>query len=442
MTAEKLASLFYREYFKDRKVEFPVDPFKMLSDLNVHFVLKPFKKYDGIFIPADNEDDNSLVAININRPIVRQRFSAAHELCHFLKDSQRQLACIPNSSSSIEKYAENFASEILMPTQELKNQVSKYEKNGYIDLDSVLTISNYFGVSFLACLFKIAYRLHKVKGDTDPTSLRNKAKKFKPDLKRKERNLTYTKLYSQLIDALPNTLNIAPIEYTKLKFKTEYVFHDSRMEGIDIDEETAAQIVVDLALRKQESIYCTEKNQNIIEVAGLSLAYDYVFEEFKNLITIYDAKYINEKLYSTAPHPECGGLFRQSNTFVTGAKFEAVDCALIPEKWRALDKEIEKLLNDSDKLSISQYIKRAIQIHYRLTVIHPFNDGNGRTSRAFLNMLLLKKNIYPVFFIGKQKDTYKEALMKMDTSGEIDLLYECFIKSMLQSTVILSDYQL
>src|SRR3989338_5755779 len=44
----------------------------------------------------------------------------------------------------------------------------------------------------------------------------------------------------------------------------------------------------------------------------------------------------------------------------------------------------------------------ATMIHAKLTWIHPFEDGNGRTSRAIMNWLLIK-NGYPMFFIPFEK---------------------------------------
>jgi len=440
MSADQLASTFLNDYFKKSRISFPINPFQMLTDLDVPFVLRPFKNYDGIFIPAENEDDTPIVAININKPIVRQRYSAAHELCHYLKDSNKQFACTPNANNAIEKYAEKFASELLMPMDELKKQANKYIKNGYIDFDSVLQIANYFGVSFLSCLYKIAYKLDMIEGDTDPFELKKRATRFKPDKKRKKLGMTNTVLYSQLLDAMAKTLRFIPSEHSLLKFKTEYIFSDSRMEGIEIDQETASQIVVDLRTNKQKSIYCREKNQNIIEVAGLTFAYDYAFEECKNTITVYDAKHINAKLFCTAPFPEFGGTYRQTNTLVLGAKFETIDYYKIPEEMKNLDSEIKTLMDMMNSLSLSEYIKRVAIIHHKLTVIHAFRDGNGRTSRVFANMMLLKRHISPIFFSGNQKNDYKKALSEADMNGTFDALFECFFKSILNSFALLTTF--
>ncbi|WP_295086917.1 ImmA/IrrE family metallo-endopeptidase [Ruminococcus sp.] len=129
MSADQLASTFFNEYYKDKTPIYPINPFQMLKDMGILFSVRPFKNYEGVYIPPEDDNDISVVAININKPITRQRYSAAHELCHFLKDSHKQFACVPNSQNEIERYAERFASELLMSTPELKKQVAIYAKD-------------------------------------------------------------------------------------------------------------------------------------------------------------------------------------------------------------------------------------------------------------------------------------------------------------------------
>lgn len=98
-----------------------------------------------------------------------------------------------------------------------------------------------------------------IEGNTDPDTLRKQANKFKPELRRKSLGMSNTVLYSQLIDAMTNCFKIVPSEHTLLKFKAKYIFCDSRMEGIEIDQETAAQIVVDLRLRSRTAYIARKK---------------------------------------------------------------------------------------------------------------------------------------------------------------------------------------
>lgn len=439
MSADDLANEFLKIYFADKELVFPINPFQVLTDLQVPFIMRPFKRYEGIYIPAEDAYDMPVVGINLNRNITRQRYTAAHELCHHLKDSKRGYMC--NLKSDIERYAEDFAAGLLMPLPAIKAEVDKYLENGYISFDNVLKIAEYFGVSFESCLNRIAYRLHRIEGDISPESLKKRRTKFKPEKKRRELGYSSVILYEQLFNAIGDRFDIASTPFTCQKFKNEYIFYDSRMEGIEIEQETAADIVVDIRENRQDSQYCTVENQSIIEVAGLSLAYDYAFQNAQNEINIYDAKHINEKLFSTAPCPEYGGMYRQSNTLVLGAKFETVDYRSIQVRMYELDKDIQHLLRENGRLTNSEYIEWVIRIHHEMTVIHAFRDGNGRTSRAFINMILLRRHLPPVFFKDKAKVAYKQALSIADTEGKYDELYEEFYKALLISNAALSDYK-
>ncbi len=91
--AESMAAAYLAAYFSNSEIIYPISPFKMLKDEGVHFVIRDFKKLEGVYIPAQSEDDIAIVGINANRPITRQRFTAAHELCHHFKDADKQVAC-------------------------------------------------------------------------------------------------------------------------------------------------------------------------------------------------------------------------------------------------------------------------------------------------------------------------------------------------------------
>jgi len=57
-------------------------------------------------------------------------------------------------------------------------------------------------------------------------------------------------------------------------------------------------------------------------------------------------------------------------------------------------------------------------IHHKLAWIHPFEDGNGRTARAIMNWLLMKKK-YPMFFIPVEKrQKYYETLELADHNDD------------------------
>ena len=429
---EELSDIFLKEYFGEDKTVYPINPFQMLTDLGIPFTFRVFDKYEGVYIPLENGDDSPVVGINIKRPITRQRFTAAHEICHHIKDANSGFICPIHRKNEIEKYAEKFAAALLMPLEALRKEVRMYEKNGYIDFNGVLNVAVKFGVSFESCLFRIAYKLHKIDGDTQPDELKKRVIKYKPESKKRAFGYNDLLLYEGLFDAAEKNMQIETTEHVSMKFENEYVYNDSRMEGVNIEQGLAAEIVSDLRQYKQESEYYTSENEDILQVAGLAIMYSKLFPMANGEISVFDCNILNRYLFSCVPYPEYGGRLREVETLVTGAKFETENYRNIYPSLLELDDEVNELICCIDEISASEYIKRATRIHYRLTVIHPFGDGNGRTLRGFFNLLMVKRHLPPVFFDKDMKDRYKDALSYVDTTDDYSLLYEVFFKSMLK----------
>lgn len=62
----------------------------------------------------------------------------------------------------------------------------------------------------------------------------------------------------------------------------------------------------------------------------------------------------------------------------------------------------------------------AFQAHLRLVAIHPFNDGNGRTARLLMNLVLLR-GAYPPIAIGPaDRPAYLHALQTHQAGGGSD----------------------
>lgn len=65
-------------------------------------------------------------------------------------------------------------------------------------------------------------------------------------------------------------------------------------------------------------------------------------------------------------------------------------------------------------------VELAAEAHYRLVTIHPFTDGNGRTARLLMNMILLMSG-YPEAIIRKRdRLAYIDSLEKAQTGGSMD----------------------
>jgi len=61
----------------------------------------------------------------------------------------------------------------------------------------------------------------------------------------------------------------------------------------------------------------------------------------------------------------------------------------------------------------------AFEAHYRLTAIHPFADGNGRTSRLLMNLLLLRGGYPPLAVRLEDRKIYLDALERASVADDL-----------------------
>lgn len=168
-----------------------------------------------------------------------------------------------------------------------------------------------------------------------------------------------------------------------------------------------------------------EKVHNLEEQRGLSCVYDYVRSK-RNIenISIYDLSYIHEALYSKTNHPEFGGKYRNQDIFLLsedkknkGGGVELCPYWNITHEMNLLKSEVNTLIKrgislgkNSDPTKIIKYIDDCVVLKCKLIKIHPFRDGNGRSIRAFINLLFKLANIPPIYIENKEKYKYQEAM--------------------------------
>ncbi len=57
--------------------------------------------------------------------------------------------------------------------------------------------------------------------------------------------------------------------------------------------------------------------------------------------------------------------------------------------------------------------------HYRLTAIHPFGDGNGRTARLLMNLMLIRGGYPPVAVRPEDRAAYLDALERASLDSDL-----------------------
>ncbi|WP_146552554.1 Fic family protein [Rummeliibacillus sp. SL167] len=109
---------------------------------------------------------------------------------------------------------------------------------------------------------------------------------------------------------------------------------------------------------------------------------------------------------------EYAGIYRKEQVFIAGVKHTPPPHFLIQEK-------MEDLLHWYHHRGIHLHpVERGAMLHAIFVGIHPFIDGNGRTSRLLLNLELMKNGFPPVIIKVENRLAYYEALDKAHTTED------------------------
>jgi len=98
------------------------------------------------------------------------------------------------------------------------------------------------------------------------------------------------------------------------------------------------------------------------------------------------------------------GKYRDGPMFITASKVK-------PVKAEEIEKEMKKLIEYIKKEEKIHVVELASEFHARFESIHPFQDGNGRTGREILNVML-------------QKEGFPRAIINLENRNNYILLLE------------------
>lgn len=225
------------------------------------------------------------------------------------------------------------------------------------------------------------------------------------------------KTYFDKVDELNNKLNSKrPFSKETLKslrnsINIEWTYNSNGIEGNTLTlRET--QIVL-------EGITVGGKTlREHLEAINHEKAIEYIEDlvKEKNPVTEWNIKNIHQLVLKEIDDKNAGK-YRSENVAVMGATHTPPDHLIVPEL-------MEKLILNYQKWNKYHPIIKAALIHGELVKIHPFIDGNGRTSRLVMNLSLMNSGYLPVIIKKENRLEYYNALDKAHTTGD----YTDFVK--------------
>ncbi len=108
---------------------------------------------------------------------------------------------------------------------------------------------------------------------------------------------------------------------------------------------------------------------------------------------------------------DIAGKYREGDLEISDSSIQPVHHTLVRGEMLIFGRKLEERTKNLDKSvdSMEKVIDAAAWAHYQLVSIHPFEDGNGRTSRQLVDLILKRGGMYYITDWGN-RDNYINAL--------------------------------
>jgi Fic family protein len=187
------------------------------------------------------------------------------------------------------------------------------------------------------------------------------------------------------------------------QFIVEWTYNSNAIEGNTLTlKETELVINRGLTIGKKS---LSEHFEAINHKEGIQYLYDFVKKkkELSEDTILALHKIILKNIDDTE-----AGHYRTSNVMITGA----VHIPPSAVKIKKLTGEFfEWYYKNKKKMSVAEL---AAWVHYKIVHIHPFIDGNGRTARLLMNLILIQNGYPPAVILNVDRQKYYRALKDAD----------------------------
>jgi Fic family protein len=201
-------------------------------------------------------------------------------------------------------------------------------------------------------------------------------------------------------------------------FALQYTYESNKIEGNTLTLSETMMVV-------KEGITISGKSVNEhLEAINHSEAIELLFDFVKNKVEFKESILLQfHGLILRGINRPNAGRYRSVNVRITGAEHippEPYMIGPLMEEYFAFYRASHKALHP---------VLLAAEMHERLVTIHPFIDGNGRTSRLVMNLILAMHG-YPMAILKGDQDSrlkYFKALEAVQLDGEPEPFYQLVV---------------
>ncbi len=250
------------------------------------------------------------------------------------------------------------------------------------------------------------------------------------------------------IDALKaqiDTLGKIPIDILKkinYKFRLEWNYHSNKMEGGTLTKDETRNVmigVIDVQGKPLKDVFEMSGHDNVVldvltNVQKMAKGEINISE--KRILELHKAIMYEENLEDKNKIGKWKILNNEVMNY-RGEKFTFVPVSEVKEAMHSLTNWLNA---ETDKIKSNQKAALnpallAFEFHLRYVNIHPFYDGNGRTGRILMNIILIAFGYPPVIIKTGKRDIYFKYLADIQCYNGDKNLYFGFMLDLLYASL-------
>lgn len=208
-------------------------------------------------------------------------------------------------------------------------------------------------------------------------------------------------------------LPVSAVKKLREQFEIEMTYNSNAIEGNSLTlKETYLVIHEGLTIKgKPLKDHLEAKDHN----KALEFLYELVQQDSRPTLSEHLIRTLHQLIVQKTDE-EYAGKYRTSNVFIGGADHIPPDVLQVPVEMKNIMVWFAKTKKRLHVIELSALL------HHKLVYIHPFFDGNGRTARLTMNIVLMKAGYPLVVILKNDRKKYYQALSKADKGNYVSLV--------------------
>lgn len=224
-------------------------------------------------------------------------------------------------------------------------------------------------------------------------------------------------------------LTEAELKRLNEEFMIEYTYNSNAIEGSTLTLKETSLVLQGITINKKPL-------KEHLEAIGHKDAFYYVCDLVREKTPLTES--IIKQIHSLVlvAEPQDRGVYRKLPVRILGANHTPPQPYLVPKQMEDL------IINYKKWIKTKNIVEVVSLLHLNFEFIHPFIDGNGRTGRLLVNLVLMQNGFPPIDikFSDRQRyyDCFEDFAVSNKPRAMIDLISDLLIQRLKEYLNILS----